>query len=319
MKKNVFAFALALIVAFACIACSGSSASYATREAPQAVGYYGDEAWAEEEAYYTGASKSVNTTTTAASGSYANEQVPQEVGRKLIRDASLTVETKQYDEMLPQLEQQIAANGGYIESMNENGNSYNSKSYRRAYFTARIPADRLDAFLSEVDGLGNVTNKSLSTRDVTSQYVDVESRLAVLQTEKESLERIMAAAETTTDMLETQSRLYDVIEEIESYEATKRTYDSLISYSTVNISVQEVIELTPAKEETRWEELSRRFTTSLADLWEAIIDFCIGFVVALPWLLVLGAFFGGIALAIILPIRAKVKKKNKEAAAKKAV
>ncbi|MBR0081393.1 MAG: DUF4349 domain-containing protein [Clostridia bacterium] len=318
MKKKWIAILLAAVIAVACVACS-ANASKASRDqggyyATKSESYYSDS-WVEMEEAPAAAGMATSNSYSAVNTS-ANEQVPQEVGRKLIRDASMTIETKLFDEMIPELQAHIAVCGGYIESMTESGNSYNSSSYRRAYFTARIPADRLDEFLGKVDGIGNVTSKSLSTRDVTSQYVDVESRLEVLRTEKESLERIMAAAETTVDMLEVQSRLYDVIEEIESYEATKRTYDALISYSTVNINVQEVIELTPPKEETRWEELSRRFATSLDNLGEGIVDFGIGFVVALPWLLVFGVVFGGIALAIILPIRAKVKKRRAAAAKK---
>ena len=310
MKRKIIALSLAIVLAIACIACSArasSAPSYATKSMyddyyyePAEMNMADTTAYAEES----------GVRMSSSSSDTIGEQVPQEVGRKLIRDASLTIETKTFDALIPELQSRIATFGGYIESMNESGNSYQNTSYRRAYFTVRIPADQLDAFLEQVDGIGNVTNKSLSTRDVTSAYVDVESRLKVLQTEKESLERIMAAAETTADMLETQSRLYDVIEEIEVYEAQKRTFDSLISYSTVTISVQEVLELTPAKEETRWEELTRRFTASLADLWEAIIDFCIGFIVALPWLLVIGAVGGCIALAIVLPIRAKAKKRK---------
>ena len=241
------------------------------------------------------------------------ESIQQEIGRKLIRDADLTIETKAFDTLIPSLQDQVAAFGGYLESMSESGNSYRSSNRRYAYLSARVPSDRLDEFLNVVDGLGNVVQKGMSTRDVTSSYVDIESRLAVLQTEKESLQKIMANAATTTEMLETQSRLYDVIEEIEAYEAQKRTYDSLISYSTVSINVQEVIDLTPAPEETRWEELTRRFTQSLGDLGEAIVDFCIGFIVALPWLLVIGAFLGAIFLAIFLPIRRRNKKRREKA------
>lgn len=313
MKKKLFAFAVAALLAVSVIACSAqvksseASRSYAAEEATM------------DEAYFDGEYMTMNTSGAKVAGSgvgTGSERIEQEVSRKLIRDASVTLETKAYDEMLPALEQQVATFGGYIESMNEYGNSYSSKNYRTANFTVRIPADQLDAFLNVVDGIGNITRKSISTRDVTSQYVDVESRLKVLNTEKESLERIMASAETTVDMLETQSRLYDVIEEIESYEATKRTYDALISYSTVSISVQEVIELTPAKEETRGEELARRFRTSLEDLGEAVVDFGIGFVVALPWLIVFGVVFGGIFLAIFLPVRASIKKKKAKEAAK---
>ena len=312
MKRKLFVIALAAVLVFSVVACSAAAPQNASREyvsTTMETAAYAEEAY-YEDAYDTVAMSGMKS---AGNGVVQNEKIEQEVGRKLIRDASVTLETKAFDELLPKLEQQVASFGGYIESMNENGNSYSSRNYRTANFTVRVPADQLDAFLNVVEGIGNITRKTMSTRDVTSQYVDVESRLKVLNTEKESLERIMASAETTIDMLETQSRLYDVIEEIESYEATKRTYDALISYSTVSIYVQEVIELTPAKEETRGEELARRFRTSLEDLSEAVVDFGIGFVVALPWLLVFGVVFGGIFLAIFLPIRAHAKKKKAKA------
>ncbi len=314
MKKRYWILIAAALFLIASIACSNRGTS-ANAKYSYDSGYYESPAMAAEMAYDEDG-YAYNTVATSAKGasSVSNdvESVPTETNRKLIRDASLTVETKAYEDLLAKLEQQINLFGGYVESMNESGRSYRySSSYRSAYISARIPADRLDEFLGIVDGLGNVTRKNLSTRDVTSHYVDIESRLKVLETEKESLQNIMASAETTTDMLETQSRLYDVIEEIEAYEAQKRTYDSLISYSTVTIDVSEVVELTPQPEETRLEELSRRFVQSLGDLWEAIIDFCIDFLVALPWLLVFGAVAGVIFLIIFLPIHKSAKKRRK--------
>ena len=307
MRKWI-AVLIALCVAAGCIACSAgrnSSASYSSDDY-----YYEPTAMSDE--YYESAKTASGAASRNELVAEESETVPQESGRKLIRDASLTIESKNFDEIMPQFEQQIKAHGGYLESMNESGNSYRSSSYRSAYLVARIPSDNLDAFLSVADGLGNVTQKTLSTRDVTSTYVDIESRLKVLETEKESLQNIMASASTTEEMLATQSRLYDVIEEIEAYEAQKRTFDSLISYSTVSISVKEVVELTPAKEETRGEELARRFKSSIENLGEALVDFGIGFIVAAPWLLVIGAIGGIIAVAFILPIRASKKKRRQK-------
>lgn len=319
MKKRFLYFIIAVIIAISCIACSGNSGK-ADYTAAYDSNYYYEPAAAEmaydEEARTGGFGiNSSAQNAKAASTSNSTNNMPDESARKLIRDANLTVETKEFDNLINSLEGQIRSFGGYIESMSQSGNSYSYSSYsktshRYANVHARIPADQLDAFLSVMDGMGNVTHKGLSTRDVTSTYVDIESRLKVLNTEKDSLERIMASAENTTEMLEVQSRLYDVIEEIESYEARKRTYDSLISYSSVDISIEEVVELTPVKEETRWEELTRRFTSSLGDLGDAVVELGIGLVVALPWLLVFGGITTGIVLAIVLPIRAKNRKRR---------
>ena len=305
---------MAFVLLTGVVACSKNARSdYSAASAPMYAGNYNSAAYAED-AYYPGeipepAMEAESKATVATSGSGRSE-MPIETDRKLIRDANLSIETKEFDDLIKNLQFQISSIGGYVESMSESGNSYRSSGRRYAYIYARVPADKLDQFMSTVDGLGNVIQKGMSTRDVTSSYVDMESRLKVLETEKESLQKIMASAETTTEMLETQSRLYDVIEEIEAYEAKKRSYDSLIAYSTVSIDIQEVIELTPQPEETRWEELTRRFTQSLGDLGEAVVDFGIGFVVALPWILVIGAVCTVIFLAIYLPIRAKNRKRR---------
>lgn len=314
MKHRWIALLLAFSLLTGTVACAKRAGTKNANYASSAPAYYeGGYSYTEEsaaDAYYPAEmpepteSKAVNT-----SGSGRNT-MPLEADRKLIRDANLSIETKEFDTLIEKLQNQIGAIGGYVESMNESGNSYRSSGRRHAYIYARVPAEELDAFLSTVDGLGNVIQKGMSTRDVTASYVDMESRLKVLETEKDSLQKIMANAATTTEMLETQSRLYDVIEEIEAYEAQKRSYDNLIAYSTVSIDIQEVIELTPQPEETRWEELSRRFMQSLGDLGEAIVDFGIGFVVALPWILVIGAAGTVVFLAVFLPIRAKNRKRH---------
>ena len=314
MKHRWIALLLTFALLTGMVACARSAGTKNANYVASAPAYYeGGASYTEDsaaEAYYPAEMPASAESKAVATSSSGRNAMPLEADRKLIRDANLTIETKEFDALIENLQNQIGAIGGYVESMNESGNSYRSSGRRFAYIYARIPAEKLDAFLSTADGLGNVIQKGMSTRDVTASYVDMESRLKVLETEKESLQKIMANAATTTEMLETQSRLYDVIEEIEAYEAQKRSYDNQIAYSTVSIDIQEVIELTPQPEETRWEELSRRFTQSIGDLGEAIVDFGIGFVVALPWILVIGAAGAIVFLIIFLPVRAKKRKRH---------
>lgn len=314
MKHRWIAFFAAFLLLMSAVGCAQKSSSKSAYAPEPDYSMAEGAAYDTADYYYESPAMAQESKAVATSVSGRNS-MPLETDRKLIRDANLSIETKEFDALIENLQNQIGSFGGYVESMNESGNSYRSSARRNAYIYARVPAEKLDEFLSTVDGMGNVIQKGISTRDVTSSYVDMESRLKVLETEKESLQKIMASAETTTEMLETQARLYDVIEEIEAYEAQKRSYDSQIAYSSVSINIQEVIELTPQPEETRWEELTRRFTQSLGDLGEAIVDFGIGFVVALPWILVIGAVGAVIFLAIYLPIRAKSRKRRAKKAA----
>ena len=314
--KLIFTIALVFVMLMSLVACGNNSAKSADYYAPSAAydgGYYDDYEMVTEEAAY-GLNVKSNSAARTSSTSSSSPEPDVLANRKMIRDANLKMETKEFDELIPALEAKVNEFGGYIQSSSEGGRSYrySSTTTRDASYTVRIPADKLDAFLETVGGLGNVTSKNISTRDITEQYVDVESRLGVLRDEESSLRRILQNAEDTSDLLQVQSRLYDVIEEIESNEARIRSYDSLVAFSTVSISVSEVEVLSPVVEETRGEELARRWKQSLKDLKDGLLDFGVDLIVALPWLIVIGIIITGIVLAIVLPIKAKHKKNMKK-------
>lgn len=319
MKKNLsklfIALGLTLIMALSFIACASSSSSDKRYASASAYDSYYESA--DYDRYAEAAEYGLNTSAQYSNTREISKTTSGEnilANRKMIRDANLNLETKEFDELIPALEAKIAEFGGYVQSSSEGGRSYRYSytATRNANFTARIPAEKLDEFLEVVGGLGNVTSKNVSTRDITEQYVDIESRLGVLRDEESSLRRILQNAEETSDLLEVEARLYDVIEEIEANEARIRSYDSLIAFSTVQVYVSEVEVLTPVKEETRGEELARRFKQSLVDLKDSILDFGINLIVALPWLIVFGIVITGIVLAIVLPIKSKHKKRMKK-------
>ena len=84
-----------------------------------------------------------------------------------------------------------------MESSEISGLSYyNMDGSRYAWLTLRIPADRLDEFVTVVSGLGNVTSQNESVQDVTLQYVDVESHIEALETEQTRLLELMEQAES---------------------------------------------------------------------------------------------------------------------------
>lgn len=97
-----------------------------------------------------------------------------ENGRKLIKEASLDVETKAFDTFISDLEKEVESLGGYIEYSSVGGSSYLAESSQRtAWYTARIPEEKLETFISKIGDNGNITNISQNVRDITLEYVDV--------------------------------------------------------------------------------------------------------------------------------------------------
>ncbi|PWL89489.1 MAG: hypothetical protein DBY17_01160 [Oscillospiraceae bacterium] len=134
-------------------------------------------------------------------------QLPQD-GRKLIMNAELAVEALDFDKTLAALRVAADAAGGYLSSTYLEGGADSGARYAHCEF--RIPVEQYDTFLTAADAAGNVTQKSESVQDVTAQYVDVEARLASLETQRESLNAMLAQAQDIKTLLAVQSELADV-------------------------------------------------------------------------------------------------------------
>ena len=118
------------------------------------------------------------------------EAAPAEGGavrqEKIIRSASFTVKTTDYDTDLERLQSLAKEMGGRVEYMNTYGDASTGQT-RSASLTLRIPSQRLDDFLSGVEGIGNVTSMTQEMQDVSDSYYDVQTRL---ETQRPDRDRI---------------------------------------------------------------------------------------------------------------------------------
>ena len=326
MKRNkaIFAVLLALCTVLMFAGCgtrSSKSASYSARD----YGYYEEPQAAYEMAYDADemaygnyaevkAAGKVSTTATNAkiqdSGEGTN-LTGAVAGRKIIKNGDLSIQTREFDQFLEDLNRSILSAGGYVESSSINGNSYNKNRMRSADITARIPAENLDAFCDQVSDLGNVTYKNLYTRDVTLTYVDLESHVKALRTEQQTLMELLERAQSVEDIITIQSRLSDVLYEIESYESTLRTFDDQIAYSSVHLSIQEVQRETTVEKETAGQEIARRFKENWEDVKEGAARFGINFVSGLPVILVWVVFLGIVVLIVVLIVKGAPRRRAK--------
>ena len=228
-------------------------------------------------------------------------------GRKWIVTVHMDAETEDLDALLAQLDEHIAGLNGYIENHSiYNGSNYSRYRYRNATLTIRIPADKVDAFAAQVGDISNVVSTELTRDDITLTYVDTESRMKALQTEEARLLELMEQAETMADLLEIEARLTDVRYELDSVTSRLRTYDNLVDYATIYLSISEVQEYTPVEEPTLWERIRDGFVESLKGLGNFFLELFVFLLTASPYL----AVFGGIAWLVILLIRNKRAKKR---------
>lgn len=339
MKKRVLLFTSALCMfSVVLAACGGSSSSdsgsmFKSEAAPAAAAEaandydtYAEEAVSDDIYEYDNSADSSAGGSGSDSGAPSDSEIQSNSNRKLIKTVNLSAETKEFDKLISNVSERINSLGGYAESMNIQGSSYEGSNERRtAYIVARIPASNLDQFVKSVSEASNITSKNESAEDVTLQYADVEAHKDSLKIEQKRLNELLEQADTLENIIELENRLTEVRYEIESYESRLRTMNNQVQYSTVNLNVSEVRDYTPEPvyEETFGERLRNGFLESCEDAWDAIQDFIVGFVSFLPMLvvmlLILGVVFAivlGIIKLIIKIAKATGKKKPVKAADK---
>lgn len=301
---------LAAVLGLVLAGCGGSGNKYADTAASvkeeaydSGAGYLSDDiySYAQENGY--AAEEPMAAAEAETEGSKSPEAV--DTSRKLIKNVDLNVETEEFETLLSTIEQKTEKLGGYIEeSYTYNGSEYRRRGTRNANLTIRIPAKKLGDFLSEIAEVSNVISRNERVTDVTLQYVDMESHKKALVAEQDRLLELLEQAENIEDIISIESRLSEVRYQIESMESQLRTMDNQVSYSTINLSIEEVKQLTPVKEQSVGEKIVTGFTRSLTNVGVGILNFGIGLIISLPYLLLWGA----IIAVVVLVIRILVKK-----------
>lgn len=250
----------------------------------------------------------------AADGLYTEEGAGSAIlpeNRKLIKTVRMDAETEDLDTLLTQVDEQIAALGGYVEVRDVyNGSTYSNYRYRNADLTIRIPAEQVDSFVSHVDGISNIVSTNESVEDVTLTYVDTESRMKALETEQTRLLELLEGAETMSDLLEIEGRLTEVRYQLESVASQLRTMDNLVSYATVYLYISEVKEYTPTVEKTPWQRIGEGFVSSLKEIGENFVEFFVWLLSNLPHLIIWGIL---LTAAVVLLRKFGKKRKIKKA------
>lgn len=292
-KYMSFLLALLLLAGMAC------GCSTAVNKDAAADNYYVQES--AGSGIYDGANEKVEASSTADANL---------TDRKLVKTVELNAETEDLDALLDAVMTRVGELGGYVENQRVyNGSNYASRRSRSASMTIRIPADALESFVDHMAQNSNIVSRYAYVDDVTLTYVATESRMEALQAEHDRLLELMAKAETMSDLLEVEARLTDVRYELEKVTSQMNVLKNQVSYGTVHLNVDEVVEYTPVAEKTFWQRISGGFVDSLEGIGNGIVEVTVFVLANLPYLLLIGA---GVAAVVILAKRSVRKRKARK-------
>ena len=231
--------------------------------------------------------------------------------KKMVKNAQITLETLYFQETADGIARSAEEAGGYVQASQIDGESLYTKGSggRRASFTLRIPAEKLEEYLQTLSQLGNVLSQNQDSQDISDSYYDTQARLTALQAQESRLLELMEQAENLEQLLQIEDSLTQVRYQIESLTATMKRYDADVAYSTVTVQMWEVEEYREEEHpDTFGGKIQSAFRRSGENFLEVSEEFLSGLIVVLPVVLIYG---GLIALVVVMIVRLIRKKRGK--------
>ncbi len=159
----------------------------------------------------------------------------QQVEKKVIKEGELAFETGNIAETKKKLLELTRSLGGYIETESQQKDDYSKNSTYS--MTVRMPAQNFEKL---VDGLtdqaSHIDNKSIRSTDVTTQYIDIKTRLETKKALEQRYLELLKKAGRMEDILSIEGKLAEVRSDIESTQGQFNYLSKQVAYSTLTVS-----------------------------------------------------------------------------------
>jgi hypothetical protein len=215
---------------------------------------------------------------------------------KIIKEGNLRFET---NDLEPTYQQIIATAKKQKATIQ---NDVEGKDYQSVFrnIVVRVPSQNFDLFINEIsNGVAYFDRKEISSKDVTEEYIDIDARLKAKKILEERYFELLEKASKVSEMIEIETQLASIREEIDAKEGQLRYMKSRISMSTISIEFYKTV----AEESGATSSFGSKFWNAIVSGFNSISSFFIGIIQLWPFILifVLGFYF----------IRKKIRNKNK--------
>lgn len=221
---------------------------------------------------------------TAASPSNTSDNQVLTPGTKIIQTAQLEFTTSDFNKSRIRVNDSIKKYGGLTITEKQEKAEYLWQND----ITARIPADKLDITINALEAVaGSFQIKSVSSADVTKQYIDTDARMRTQQALELRYLQLLQKAGNVSEMLEIEEKLSEVRATIESAKADLKLIDDQVAYSTLTIRYSQVFKNTKVS----GPGFRTQASDSVKDGWDNVVATVLGFITAWPVIIVVIIIF----------------------------
>lgn len=206
------------------------------------------------------------------------------IKKKIIKDGHMEIEVSELEKTKHDIDSILQNYNGYYANENLNNSDW-EMSYT---LSIRVPSRYFENLILNIEkGNGKITSKEIDTRDVTSKFIDLETRLKNKKKYLKTYTDLLKQAKTVKDVLEIQDKTREIEEEIESKTGQLKYLKDQVAYSTLNLEISAPKISKPAPPIT----FITKVKDSLSDGWNGFLNMVLFVINIWPiWILLLFVF-----------------------------
>jgi hypothetical protein len=213
-----------------------------------------------------------------------NESTQHVVKKKIIKDGDMNIEVQELERGKQYVDSILVPHKAYYENEAYNDNKW-SKNYT---LKIRIPSAQFEEFIKILErGSGIITRKEITARDVTDQFIDLETRLENKKAYLAKYKELLKKVRSVKDILEIEENIRGIEEEIESTVGRLNYLSDQVGFSTLDLTLT-----TPKDYENTTEKREaflKRVKQALSKGWFGFVDFLVFLVNIWPfWIILVG-------------------------------
>jgi len=208
------------------------------------------------------------------------------VQRRVIYNAHVDLVVDDFGPMSQSVRQVVSKHSAYIAASNLSGSAGAARS---AQWEIRVPVDKYDAMLADLEALGQVREIRSSSQEVTAEFVDLQARIKTKELEEQRLHAHLENAIKLDDTLRIEQELSRVRGEVERLQGRLKVLADLSSMSTITLEIEEIENYIPPihAEPTFMTQLGRAWSSSVAGLGDFLTALSVVLVSITPWLVII--------------------------------
>lgn len=170
----------------------------------------------------------------SSSGSPARSQIVQ-VDQKFEKTANLQCRSKNFEADEKEIRQTIQAKNTIIQFQQESGN----KGNRELHLQIGVPPQVFDPFVKALKDSQNVTAISITKKDKTNEYRELNARIQTLSNTRKSLVAVKEKSGKIEEYIRLEERILSIDEELQELGVQLGNFDAENEFCTVYISLIE--------------------------------------------------------------------------------